>query len=160
MFRFSGKLTDDNFNKSYKQQNKDLGKFLIIADFIAVLVSAIVAILIPESLKEFLCLNIIVILSSLFAILAKPLSKVYKLSKTIIFDSEKGIISVIIENANNKPQKFKVKNIKKIEDYGDWYYIRFKFDITASVVCQKNLIVEGTIEDFEKLFADKIIRKY
>lgn len=49
--------------------------------------------------------------------------------------------------------------IKKIVDYGDWYDIIFKHGgIYNSWVCQKNLIVEGKIEDFEKLFKNKIIK--
>ena len=30
----------------------------------------------------------------------------------------------------------------------------------SNCICQKDLIIEGTIEEFEKLFEDKIVRKY
>ena len=53
-----------------------------------------------------------------------------------------------------------LKKVKKVIDCGKWYYIIFKFgDITNAWVCQKDLIVKGTIEDFERLFEGKIVRK-
>lgn len=53
-----------------------------------------------------------------------------------------------------------ISKVKKVIDMGDWYYIIFKFgDISNSWICQKDLIKKGTIEEFEKLFEDKIIRE-
>ena len=53
----------------------------------------------------------------------------------------------------------KLSRVKKILDCGEVYYIIFKFgDITNSWICQKSNIVNGSIEDFEKLFAEKIVR--
>ena len=52
-------------------------------------------------------------------------------------------------------------DIKVILDYGEFYDIIFYFpNKVLNCICQKNLIVEGTIEEFEKLFEDKIVRKY
>lgn len=51
-------------------------------------------------------------------------------------------------------------DIKKVIDYGDWYVIKFnnpKKD--RFFICQKNLLVKGNLEDFERLFNGKIIRK-
>ena len=42
-------------------------------------------------------------------------------------------------------------------------FYEFKFyGLAGSMffICQKDLIVEGSIEEFEKLFEDKIVRKY
>ena len=52
------------------------------------------------------------------------------------------------------------EDIKSIKDYGDFYQILFYFPHKSLVfVCQKDLIVEGTIEEFEERFADYIVRK-
>jgi len=49
--------------------------------------------------------------------------------------------------------------VKKVIDFGDWYYISFYFPRKdMSFVCQKDLIVEGTIEEFEQLFASRLVR--
>lgn len=50
--------------------------------------------------------------------------------------------------------------VKEVMDFGEWYYITFEFAYrNQRFVCQKDLITQGTIEEFETLFADKIIRK-
>ena len=48
--------------------------------------------------------------------------------------------------------------IVRVEDYGEWYY--FVFPVTRkdiSFVIQKNLITQGTLEEFENIFKDKIV---
>ena len=53
-----------------------------------------------------------------------------------------------------------MEDIKKILDYGEFYDIIFYFpNKVLNCICQKDLLVEGTIEEFEKLFEDKIVRK-
>ena len=52
------------------------------------------------------------------------------------------------------------EHIKRVEDHGEWYYFVFCFGhISFSFICQKDLIVEGSIEEFEKIFKDLIVRK-
>lgn len=50
-------------------------------------------------------------------------------------------------------------NVKKVIDYGDFYDIVFCVPRWRNCVCQKDLITQGTIEEFEQLFEDKIVRK-
>ena len=51
--------------------------------------------------------------------------------------------------------------IREIKDYGEWYYLQFElFSRDPYFVCQKSLLTQGSIEQFEELFADKIIRQY
>ena len=53
-----------------------------------------------------------------------------------------------------------IDRVKSVIDYGEWYQIEFSFPGKSQrFICQKDLITQGTIEDFEKLFADKIIRR-
>ena len=53
-----------------------------------------------------------------------------------------------------------IEDIKKIVDYGDFYRIVFYFpNLNARFICQKDLITQGSIEEFEERFSDKIIRK-
>ena len=49
--------------------------------------------------------------------------------------------------------------MRKILDYGECYLIKFKIPYGRAVFLQKDLIKGGTIEDFEKLFQEKIIKK-
>ena len=48
--------------------------------------------------------------------------------------------------------------VKKVFDRGEWYDIIFKYgNMSNSWVCQKDLIKKGTIDEFEKIFKNKII---
>ena len=48
--------------------------------------------------------------------------------------------------------------VKKVIDYGECYFIIYT-DVAQAIVCQKDLIKEGTLEEFEALFAGKIKRR-
>lgn len=57
-------------------------------------------------------------------------------------------------------EKRSVELVKKVYDYGEFYFISFYFGkISCYFICQKSLLTQGTIEDFEKLFDGKIVRK-
>lgn len=52
------------------------------------------------------------------------------------------------------------EHIKLIYDMGDWYKIKFYFPYHSTRFrCQKNLIMKGSIADFERMFSAKIIRR-
>ena len=52
-----------------------------------------------------------------------------------------------------------VSNVKVVRDYGDYYDIIFKFGkISDFFVCQKDLLSDGTLKEFEKVFKGKLIR--
>lgn len=53
-----------------------------------------------------------------------------------------------------------ISQVKKVVDIGVCYQIFFYFpEKSQQFVCQKDLIKQGTIQDFEKLFEDKLVRK-
>lgn len=57
-------------------------------------------------------------------------------------------------------QKKPLSKVKKVIDAGDWYYVIFKLgDVSNAFVCQKDLLREGTLEQFEALFEGKIKRE-
>lgn len=52
-------------------------------------------------------------------------------------------------------------DVKHVIDHNKWYYFEFVFGKKSlEFICQKNLICNGTLEEFEKLFEGKIIKKY
>lgn len=56
--------------------------------------------------------------------------------------------------------KFKIKSAKKVTDYGDFYFIAFSpFLPVPDIVCQKDLLSKGTLEEFELLFGERIVKK-
>ena len=54
-----------------------------------------------------------------------------------------------------------INDVKNIKDHGDFYEFNFYFGKGSDkFICQKNLLTHGTLEDFEELFEDKIIREF
>jgi hypothetical protein len=74
--------------------------------------------------------------------------------KKIVVDGE-GYISVELHEAT-VTKRF--SDVRKVIDTGEWYYVLFRLKVDG-FLCQKNLITKGTIEEFEKLFEDKLERK-
>lgn len=53
-----------------------------------------------------------------------------------------------------------IVQVKEVRDYGDFYYLVLpKRYIDTVFVCQKDLLSKGTLDEFEFLFKDKIIKK-
>ncbi len=90
------------------------------------------------------------------ASLIPPRGKILKLLFPIRVSINDDIIICKGENfevANN------IASIKKIIAGGDWYHIIFKFPHKSfRFLCQKDLITEGTIEEFEETFKNKIVK--
>ena len=74
--------------------------------------------------------------------------------KVLIEDDRVSVYS----RANNYACR-KTEDIKTVLDFGNFYHIKFYFPWDPNFICQKDLIVEGTLEEFEELFADKLVRK-
>lgn len=75
---------------------------------------------------------------------------------------EKVLISQNILESSSKHfyEKRSIKDVKKVIDMGEWYQICFYFPHkTSRFICEKNLIIEGSLVEFENLFQSKIIRK-
>ena len=54
--------------------------------------------------------------------------------------------------------KIEMERIRKVIDYGEWYAIIFR-GISNAVICQKELLIEGTLEEFETAFQGKLKRR-
>ena len=66
----------------------------------------------------------------------------------------------IQSNGNKFNYLRNIESVKKIIDYGEWYQIYFYYSKRCeNFICQKDLIKVGTIEEFEKFFEGKIVRK-
>lgn len=53
-----------------------------------------------------------------------------------------------------------IDDIKNVIDMGAWYVIKFYFpNKDGYFFCEKDLIAEGSIKEFEDLFSDKLVKK-
>ena len=52
-----------------------------------------------------------------------------------------------------------ISDVRKVLDEGEWYQVCIAPLEVGNYLCQKDLLVEGSLEEFEKIFEGKIIRK-
>ncbi|MBQ2702084.1 MAG: hypothetical protein IJF64_03745 [Clostridia bacterium] len=78
-------------------------------------------------------------------------------SRIIIDIKEKKIFGEYRKGAGDRS----IDDVKKVIDMGEFYDIIFYFpNQWSNCICQKDLIIKGTIEEFEEFFKDKIVRKH
>ena len=150
MIKFYGNISEKNKNRIIKKE-----KFIFfLASLIAVIIGSIITIIL--SLKiDLLFLLFIIPLTFFLLIPLFPLSKktINSIIPNLIIISDN---KVICEGVNFKSFK-QFSDIKNIVDYGDCYQIYFKWpNKSFRFICQKDLLVEGSIDEFEKLFNKKI----
>jgi len=66
---------------------------------------------------------------------------------------------VIVKECEKQESYHMIDAVETVIDYGEWYY--FIFELASRdlyFVCQKNLLSQGTLEEFESLFEGKIER--
>ncbi len=152
MIVFSGEL--DKNSKQYVK-NKLL-KFTAKISIMILLVLSIPIILLSLLWEKLILLFlIVVVLISISFFMGGNKQIQFGIPKKILIDE----YYVNLEGENIY-QKKSINTVKKVIDFGDWYHIVFKFPAKSIYcVCQKNLLEEGTIEEFEAVFEGKIVRK-
>lgn len=62
---------------------------------------------------------------------------------------------MIVSESNATVETRFIKDVKEVRDYGEFYYFVFKA-YSYRFVCQKDLLTQGSIDEFETMFAEKI----
>lgn len=148
MIKFAGMLKDDcSYYLMKKQKLSAIIKFIVM--FILLSLPVLFVSLI---FNYYLLLGLIFIL--LITILDIMLDKSFKtLPNQIIIDDYS------MEAKSDKYNlSIKLSDIVYVIDMGTWYSFKFNYKINNFFVCQKDLLIEGSIEEFEKLFEGKIKR--
>ena len=78
--------------------------------------------------------------------------------RRVVVDEDKQCINKTLRKSSVVIQK-SFNCLRCVIDYGKWYYLKFKFPKLDGFVCQKEAIAQGNTEEFEKIFAGKIVRK-
>lgn len=158
MLIFQGKLSENCIKICNKRLNLTALFISSIFLILGIAVSITLMILkVPEYL-EILILTIILFFVTIFFMFSKP-SPLFKYDHKISINlNENKIIQSYLGNNLSKPKIRSINKIKKIIDYGNWYLICFKFDTSDFIPCIKKDIIMGTLDDFESIFKDKIVK--
>ena len=156
MIIFSGVVSDEIQSKTFKKRQQYVFRVCAIGSVALIIISGIFWFIFwIESIKEWCLLSGILIVVALLQ-LWNPRKKLpFRWEYHITIDEEKIVVATPLWP---KPLEKPIKKIKKVLDYEDCYYVIYG-DMNNSIVCQKDLLTEGTIEEFEALFQGKIIRK-
>jgi len=139
-------------------------KFLLLifgAEFIMTVATLIAYIVIKDNgfkllLASSICLLILIIFMCCFCLSKRRLNRATKAeynNLTTVRITEQ----IFDYKFNNQKYETKTSNIRKVYDFGEWY--EFYFNFFRRHVCQKDWIIEGTIEEFEAMFKTKLVDK-
>lgn len=152
MFEFKGNLSkeceDFLYNKQRKLELISLGSVCVIFSIIIIVLSALFH---PIFLIFFFLIAFILFTPFL------PITKksfLQHMPKLIIFNLNED--SVFYKSIKNE-DSYRISDIEIIYDYGNFYHIKFKRVPDSYYLLQKDLITQGTIEEFQECFKDKIL---
>ncbi len=156
MIAFNGYISGDA-EKYFWRRARALGQKILAVAW-AILLPVFVLIAIKEG-QWFLLLTYCIMAIVIYLLTYIPQSKKEKKSltpKRIYTEDE-----YIVCDTDKGEDYRKISDAKQVLDFGGFYYIVFPLGkVSDSFICQKDLLTEGTIEEFESLFQGKIDRKY
>ena len=158
MIEFSGEISDKVQLKVSHKSDREVGLLMLPVFAIVTIATIILAVLGAKinsyvSYIEPLILDVIILILIVISLIS-PFPKKYILRK-------KWVSSVIIDNDNVNYTKSGIKNIipltkvKKVLEDEDCYYIIIN-SFNRSIICEKALLKQGSLSDFEKLFESKL----
>lgn len=155
MIEFKGYISGKS-EKHFKKNNLLFGLNVVIISLLIFLPIVIIAIFKTHNFNIFgyYCLLCAV---AIFAVVVPRPKKEQKsqLPKRIFIEDD-----CIICVADVYTESKFIDDVKKVIDYGEFYDIRFPLgNFSEKFICQKSLLVKGTLEDFEVLFEGKIERR-
>ena len=170
MIKFEGKVSDQSKQNMRRFQMTSSFRYSLLVGmpFALIIIFSLYAVLtntVFPNLDLWLVLAVGLLLFLAFSVLpmqlyslenvkAKNCPKILKFSYETVYDNE----FFYIDELNQEFYKY-TDDVSKIIEYENMYIIVFSGLMGIGIIAQKDLLVEGTLEEFEKLFEGKIIRK-
>lgn len=154
MFEFSGLLSNESKNFLYKKQKK----LELLSIGSVCFVFSIPIVILAFTIHLVFLSDFFVIGMALFAPFLPTVEKGFwkHMPNRILIDTSENTILYQSEKSNFSDE---VSNISVIYDYGKFYHIKFNNTPDSYYILQKDLIVKGTIQEFEEYFNDIIVKK-
>ena len=151
MFEFRGKLSKECEDFLYNKQRR----LELISMGIVALVFSIVIIVFAIFVNSILFIGLILPLLFVIAPILPSTKRSFlqRMPNKVLFDFEK---DTIFYSSEKSKDTYQISQIEKIFDYGNFYHIIFEPAPDSYYVLQKDLMVQGTISEFEEYFKDKI----
>lgn len=160
MIKFSGILSEDC--KYYYLKNAQKINFFV---FLFVSIPFIIGIVVLAKTTGWIALILLIPIIYLIVMVSlPPKSKLYnKINKNLYYQDIHCEIEIIDEviyaSMLNRNESKDFVDVKKVVDMGDWYKFYFYFHHKSNIfICEKKSLVEGTLEEFEELFKDRLVK--
>lgn len=158
MIEFVGHLTGNAF-KYYKKTMIKTSQIVFLIGFgIAMPIMFFVFNLIGSvDLESILFAASVCLLSAIF--LPYPILKLAKGDVTQRIYINDGLVNAV--SCEGRTRSAQICAIKKVKDFGDYYAMTLPgicAIVSVYFICEKDLLTNGTIEQFEELFDGKIVR--
>ena len=150
MFEFRGKLSKECEDFLYNKQRR----LELISMGIVALVFSIVIIVFAILVNSILFIGLILPLLFVIAPVLPTTKRSFlqRMPNKVLFDFEN---DTIFYQSEKSKDTYHISQIEKIHDYGNFYHIIFEPAPDSYYVLQKDLMVQGTISEFEECFKDK-----
>ena len=151
MFEFKGKLSKECEDFLYNKQRR----LELISCGVGATVFSIVIIVFAILVNPILFWGLILPLLFVIAPILPTTKKGFlqRMPNRILFDFEK---DTIFYQSEKSKDTYRISQIEKIFDHGNFYHIIFEPVPDSYYVLQKDLMIQGTISEFEECFNDKI----
>lgn len=153
MIAFTGKMSDKCQDYIFNYEGKSVRITTSIISLILYIPFFILSI--TDDWIWAICIIPVILLIALSGI--RPSKKDYSLAIPDRITIKNGKLT-------SKSDRFEISTtmsrVKKVIDFGDFYHIQISYPIgNARFLCEKRLLTDGTLKDFEALFKNKLIRK-
>ena len=158
MVEFYGELSDECKIDFAIRRSKRSGFIFLFVSMVVAIILLICGILRNTWIYALPVIGLFIVFTIIAYLPMKSRVLKFKIPSHIIVNNHK--ISTYAVIGGQAPIEKPLDKIKKVIDVGKWYYIIFKHgDITNAWVIEKRLIVSGSIEEFEEIFASILIKQ-
>ena len=150
MIEFKGKVTSKNAIKSQ-------GRMLKAIFIISVAIAMLLILILLGAAWFFRTLILIMMPVVIIGIIVVPNKHIALLPERLLIDTDE---RTIVSQTKGMNETFKIlDNTTKVEDHGDYYAFYFGNRVSGlGFIAQKDLITQGTIEEFEEIFEEVLVR--
>ncbi len=156
MIKFTGKVDNKIKRKVIKQRDKEASWLMLCGSIIGIFATIICAIVERAIDYKLLIPTIFLIILTIIFFVAPITSRDLRIDWFYTVCIENGTIQ---KTQLGQPELvMKIDQIKKVIDDGDYYTVIYA-GLSNAIICQKSLLAEGTLEEFEEVFRDKLKRR-
>lgn len=158
MFEFSGEFSEESKQYILKDSAQSA---CLITSIVSIFFGAIIIIIAVITGITILLLALVALLAVVVTATISPyiyrVQTIQNMQPNRVCIGENGFIEADWETRSMGKS---ISDIKKIIDVEGCYHIVFYFPKESDLIIQKNLITKGTLEDFEEMFKEKLVKKY